>query len=700
MGTTVNTSLTCVENAYTDNVNKDTNYGNASPLLISSPEQTWLKFNKSSLPSNAIILKAELEINMTVLFEDTLRIESGEASWDENVLTFNNKPTLDHYIFTGNNFFSASGVKKIDIQLSDKVNDYATIILSTFSANSFSITNRTSGTPPKLNLTYYVPDGDIIEDIDANYTSSFNPDTVYQGEYLYTGAGRVAFVKFENYDLTNKRVKELNIILYNLGTLAGSSIILDTRLLEASWNPFTLTYSNMPNFTFDESRVLPDNNLYIRNVIPLNVNGFNKINDYGLVLTGSTFSYSSKTKGFNAYLEIVTEDTPPTPPTILNPLTGQIIDKDEPLTVSWDILNQDNFEVDTSTDGLIWSTVAGTTAKEYIYPASTFSVGDLYIRVRTQYDSVWTDYSEVQLITVAEKPPAPTNITSGTITTALPLITWTASNLVSFTLNLFDSLGALVETGTGGTSSYQVVNPLSDVETYTTKITYTDTNGLTSPEGQSTITTAFITPTKPTLTLVDNGYYITGTIDNIDATAIYNDIYKLVDGVWIRVRKELPLNDVFNDFNLRSDVEYQYKVRAFGAGLGYIESDIEVVTISFLDVYLTTINQGLQLKWNPTITKSTVVERKLMKFAGREQRVAEYGDGTSIDFSILSFRIKTEEELETLESMIKERGTILYRDMRGIMVNLSIQGISATHDTIGYNVTFVNANDILVSEVV
>jgi len=538
--------------------------------------------------------------------------------------------------------------------------------------------------------------------IQDTYIDSAFPDTGFGTSVdLFGESNRASLIKFANIpDLSEYVINSIKLKVY-AGSFGTTTPTININSIESSFNEFQTNYNNSPSFNFINgfSVSLPSGGSAEIDITDIYSEIIN-LNLFGLALTGSFVISSIYGVNGAAELLINVDDLPPTPPTILSPLTGQIVDKDETLTISWDVLNQDEFEAGTSTNGTTYATVTGTTSKTYEYPASTFAVGSLYVRVRTKYDGTWTDYSEVQLITVAEKPPAPSSITSGTITTALPLITWTATNLATFALNIYDSLGALIETGVGSTNSYQTLVPLSDLETYTIKITYTDTNGLTSPEGQSTVTTAFITPTKPTFVLVDNGYYITGTIDNIDATAIYNDIYKLVDGVWIRVKKELGLDSVFYDFNLKSGVEYQYKVRAFSAGLGYVESDVEIITISFLDVYLTTINQGLQLKWNPVVTKSTLVDRKLMKFAGREQRVAEYGDGTNIDFSVLSFRIKTKAELDTLESMIKERGTILYRDMRGTLVNLSIAGLSANYDTIGYIVTFNGANEILVSEVV
>lgn len=95
-------NLAAVEDTYVNGGSgADTNYGQADPLYISSSNNnSLLKFDTSSIPVGASISNAKLVLDQTVsgIQSGGIQAHPSAESWSENIVTYNNQPTIDSYI--------------------------------------------------------------------------------------------------------------------------------------------------------------------------------------------------------------------------------------------------------------------------------------------------------------------------------------------------------------------------------------------------------------------------------------------------------------------------------------------------------------------------------------------------------------------------------------------------------------------------
>ncbi len=90
-----------IADAYVNSTNPNANYGSSNSLIIHTNSyecHSYIMFNLSSIPSNAVILSAELRVRLAHVSGYNCEIgahRSSDSSWKESELTWSNKPAFE-----------------------------------------------------------------------------------------------------------------------------------------------------------------------------------------------------------------------------------------------------------------------------------------------------------------------------------------------------------------------------------------------------------------------------------------------------------------------------------------------------------------------------------------------------------------------------------------------------------------------------
>jgi len=119
--------MPCVEDAFIDDANKDTNY-NTEYLMVrySSPERRiYLKFSLNDMPSDITITSAEIRLrqHFVTAKHNIKGYNVGSEDWDESTLTWNNAPSTETQYLSDSDitpggdyeaiFFNSAGLKAL-----------------------------------------------------------------------------------------------------------------------------------------------------------------------------------------------------------------------------------------------------------------------------------------------------------------------------------------------------------------------------------------------------------------------------------------------------------------------------------------------------------------------------------------------------------------------------------------------------------
>lgn len=225
------------------------------------------------------------------------------------------------------------------------------------------------------------------------------------------------------------------------------------------------------------------------------------------------------------------------------------------------------------------------------------------------------------------------------------------------------------------TINYALINLTS----YKIKLTVWDSFDTASTQAVRTFSTSFTPPAVPTIVSAGdatNGR-ITITITNptpqgLEPGNLYNDLHRRKQGetAWVRLATQIAVNGSYSDYTPQSATIYEYKVTIYGDNDTSNESLSQTGTVTFKGVWLhdvtssaATVHQfeydgkGRDFNW--------VTEGILMGFAGRIKPVAEFGDREDGVVNIKLQMMKGDTDHTVLESLIKSRATLCYRDDRG-----------------------------------
>jgi hypothetical protein len=408
----------------------------------------------------------------------------------------------------------------------------------------------------------------------------------------------------------------------------------------------------------------------------------------------------------------------PTAPTNLNPSSGV---KDQAVVnrLSWthndpngDI--QSKFDLQYRLQGAgSWTTVTQTTPNNYYdFSAWGLPLGVIEWQVRT-YDQAGLSgpYSSIATFSVATKPATPT-ITSptngATVSIANPVIQWSHPTQTDYDLIIKDSTGTTTiwqDTKTSTNKAVTVGANLANGTSYKVQVAVKDSGGLWSNFASNDITVSYTPPAIPILTSVEDNIRgsIAITINNPTPTGSQPtvtgcDLYRQEGtGAFVCIKK--GINGSYTDYTVKPNTTISYYVIANGSN-GTVSQSATITDsagVSLTQLALLSDNtKYVTLTLGTKLSENRKVERALMQFAGRKYAVAEFGEQKENGYSY-SYVIKTQSELDTLESILDAQETILLRDTKGRKAFVTLEGISinelATYWEITLNPTQVEYNE-------
>lgn len=343
------------------------------------------------------------------------------------------------------------------------------------------------------------------------------------------------------------------------------------------------------------------------------------------------------------------------------------------ITVSWASTNQQMYSL--LLDG---KTYTGTTATSIVLPANTLTAGTKTITLTITFTSSWGEVrttSRTVSFLAYGNPVKPVLDGTTVYNNALPSFTWTSSEQVAYELKVRNSSNIdIVATGEviSTSKSYTCVIALENNSTYTVHVRVKNQYNLWSEWASKTITTSFVVPKTPTISLVitDTPSVIVNFNIEYTSTFLKAEIWRKTgnSGTWIRIAYNLDNTFSYEDRFIGAET-YYYKVRAIGTTGGIADSEISSVTGSDLKVrnfHLTNVEdftQEIELIYEPKVSLNNNRKIVATKFAGCLAPKAEKGE-TKYRTAQLSFLVD-DEMYNKLMNIVDNAQVLLYRDGRG-----------------------------------
>lgn len=400
-------------------------------------------------------------------------------------------------------------------------------------------------------------------------------------------------------------------------------------------------------------------------------------------------------------------DVAPGAPTSLSPSSGAF-DIAQPLTMTW-VFNdpgdtQGGYTIDWGTNGISWpntATVTSTTSS-HTFSASTFSAGNVYVRVKTKdAGSTFGPYAQVGPLTASTKPSTPT-ITSptngGTSGSAQPTVTWTSTGQASYELSITTT--ADVQLWTSGltasvATSRQVGLGLQNGTSYKVKLYIKNSDGLASDTASNTFTVTFTTPGTPTLTISPSTTYGYNLVTVTNPTplgsqpaATYNEIWRYEtsagSGTAIRIATGVgstALTGYFKDRTASSGVQYSYYARAFAASGLFAQSAAATATLTLDRLWLHAYDDPINLfsVVNPTETDTVGVAGRFIEVDGANDPLFIAMARSMRTISVKAVCNKTDGTKAKIEALMARMKTICVRDGNGNKIFAGSAGYSANY---------------------
>jgi hypothetical protein len=382
----------------------------------------------------------------------------------------------------------------------------------------------------------------------------------------------------------------------------------------------------------------------------------------------------------------------PTAPTGLSP-SG--IPKDRAATLRFEWVHNDpnsgdpqsEFDLQWRLQGSgTWNTVNQATPNNYYdMPAGTLPKGTIEWQIRT-YDQAGlpSPYSSLTVFTAGDKPAAPTFVTpvdGATVAVSKPVVQWSSVGQTGYEVKVLDSTGITTLWTTGQVNSTnKAVTVGLDLENetdYQIQVLIKNADGLWSTAAVSNIHVSYTPPALPVLTTVvsDLAGSITVNIENPTPTGTepnvsFNDLYRReTGGTWERIAANLASNGSYTDYTAASGQTYEYKVIATGDNETIRESLPVSDSINLKGIYLHVVQnaQSTSYRFLMGEQKSSSLwnlSHTFHKFAGRKNLVIDTEDATDYGVSF-TLKLRTNEDIKALETIIYSQEVVCYRDSRG-----------------------------------
>lgn len=404
--------------------------------------------------------------------------------------------------------------------------------------------------------------------------------------------------------------------------------------------------------------------------------------------------------------------TKPSQPKIMSPMWGTIINKKTTSSIQfdWESAAQTDYIFEYSQDGQNWTSKTGTAVKYYNLSTDGLENGNLYVKVKIKADNIWSDYSQTWFLQIGEKPNTPIISLTGA-TTSTPKINWDTNSLqYMYQVQVLQDDTIIEGSGElkGNITNYNLKTRLESGKSYTFKVRIADKYEIWSDWATNTTLISFAKPPKPVITLYPqpNRGSILVSIENPEPgteeeIVVYNEIFRKEENKeWIRIASNV--SEKYIDYTTKSEMEYQYKVRAIGQN-GYNDSNIKIadVKVQYSDIAIVgDWNRYIKLRYNDTKRQNAGYSGEILRFAGRDKPVVEFEDTYDSDIA-LNFELTSKEELNTLQEMINSRRTLLYRDSKGrkmygnVISRLDVEDLKFNHFKVSFTFTEIDYSEVI-----
>lgn len=305
-------------------------------------------------------------------------------------------------------------------------------------------------------------------------------------------------------------------------------------------------------------------------------------NDIGL---SSATRYEYRVKAFNLsnqseYSNIVDVTTSAAPDAPLE-FVGFADNQNGYIEFMWsDLTDETGYILERSSDGgSTWSELANIAADEFSYKDYTATPGVSYSYRIKGYNAVGDGaYSSVLELGLPGVPDAPTNLTATTAGSTQINLTWTdnSNDEVGFKLqiSLDQSTWNTIYTAQAGETSYSNTGLNSTTTYYYRVFAYNDI-GNSDYSNIGDAKTFLSAPINLTAT-VPTGLYVELNWTNTDASTVGYEIERKADSskTWIQIATTTVNKTTYDDENVISGVNYDYRVRSYNGDGNSDYSDV------------------------------------------------------------------------------------------------------------------------------
>ena len=396
----------------------------------------------------------------------------------------------------------------------------------------------------------------------------------------------------------------------------------------------------------------------------------------------------------------VSHNVPPLKSTQLEPSGGKVVDRTKTIRATWKYNDQGpqaGYQIawaEIREDGSRgpWTYVPSgsffnTTSQYHDFAPNTFPNSEITWTVKTKdQQGEVSPFATYQRFFAGEASDAPIWISpqSGdTINSSEIVAQWSSLDQVEYQIQLFDPDSLLwEEQEIASSKSTSVGYALENNVTYTLRVrVLNESSGLWSSWASIYITTQFIPPLKPILTVETedgNGEGLDNIIlswdtDNgtVDTPTSYVEVFRRVFNSTVpedfeKISYEKAPDSSMVDYSPASETTYEYKVRAWGDNGTFTDSDIVEAQIVLDRSFLQRVESPSDLIVIDAEERSQSFDLggELMFFANREKPVFEHSITEYNEVPIV-FTIYSVPEMRNAVEFLKRKETFLYRDNSG-----------------------------------
>ena len=266
---TSSTNVKSIADAYVAQNSPTSNYGSDVTIEIDGDpvKLTFIKFDLSSV-SNTNLIGATLHLEVTNSSNSTQNIKLlSTNSWNEDNITYNNRPTTGELITTTNGN-SAGTWTNIDV--TSLVTQYSgqviSLLIESTGSDGLDINSREAGTEhaPEILVSYSGDDAPpspdpepvpapeplsslSIKSSDDAYVKSKSPTRNYGSATTMKVDGRPVSYSYIKFDLSNVSLSEIASATLHMKVTNSSRSTQNIGLLSTNaWGEDTITYNNRP----------------------------------------------------------------------------------------------------------------------------------------------------------------------------------------------------------------------------------------------------------------------------------------------------------------------------------------------------------------------------------------------------------------------------------------------------------------------